>query len=121
MRKRKVGRKFGRKAGSRRALVAGLAEALFRHGRIRTTEARAQEAQRFAERTITIGREGTLAARRRLEQSFSSDVAGAIMREIAPRFLERSGGYTRIVKLPFRGGDRAPMAYLELLETNQRK
>jgi len=116
MRKRKKGRKFGRTADVREAFLYSIAENLFRAGRIKTTEARAKEARRVAERAITTGKIGTLAARRKLESQFSSPVARKVFTDIAPKYTERSGGYTRIIKLGTRRGDRAPMVFLELVE-----
>ena len=116
MRKRKVGKKFGRTTSQRKALLSGIAGALFLHGRVRTTEVRAKEARRVAERAITTAKKRTLAARRRLAGEFSPRITRTLMGDIAPRFTSRHGGYTRIVKLPRRVGDRAPMAYLELVE-----
>lgn len=121
MRKRKSGRKFGRKSALRRAFLGGITEAVFRHGRIRTTEARAKEVRRIVDRAITVGKQQTLVARRKLEGSFSSPVAKAIIDDIAPRFHDRHGGYTRILKLGPRRGDRAPMVYLELVERGEVK
>lgn len=116
MRKRKSGRKFGRKRAQRNALLFGIAESVFRHNRVRTTEARAKEARRIVERAVTLGKTGTLASRRRLARSFSPAAVKRVTDEIAPRYANRRGGSTRIVKLPRRGGDSAPMAYLELVE-----
>lgn len=115
MRKRKVGRKFGRTKAQRNALILGIAESLFEHGKIRTTEARAKEVRRVAERAITCGRGGTLQARRILQKSFRPATVRIIVNDIAPRYKERSGGYTRIIKLGQRSGDRASMVYLELI------
>lgn len=115
MRKRKLGRKFGRETAQRKALIFGIAESLFERGRIKTTEARAKEVRRVAERAITTGKGGTLHARRQLRKSFRPSVVRSIVGEIAPRYVERNGGYTRITKLGRRPGDRAPMVYIELL------
>lgn len=116
MRKRVHVRIFGRKTAQRRALLVGITESLFEHGRIQTTEARAKEVRRVAERAITTGKKGTLASRRALEATFTSKIAKEIVDTIAPRFKERSGGYTRVIKTEHRRGDRARMALIELVE-----
>ena len=121
MRKRKVGRKFGREKAQRKALLSSVTEALFRHGRIETTESRAKEARRVADRAITIAKAGNLSARRKLEQKYSSKVASMLVKDIAPSVTSRHGGYTRIIKIGPRKGDRAPMVFLELVESSKTK
>lgn len=121
MRKRKQGRKFHRTASVRQAFLYSITENLFRVGRIKTTEARAKEARRVAERAITTGKNGTLAARRRLEAQFSAPVARKVFSELSPKYAKRPGGYTRIIKLGSRKGDRAPMVYLELVDNVKSK
>jgi len=121
MRKRISGRIFGRTSAKRRALINGIAESLILHERIRTTEARAKEVRRVAERAVTTGKKGTLAARRQLEAKFTSDVARKVVSELAPRFRSRSGGYTRIIKIGHRAGDRAPLALIEFVEREESK
>src|SRR3989344_8614366 len=116
MRKRKVGKKFGRTTSQRKALLSGIAGALFLHGRVRTTEVRAKEARRVAERAITTAKNKTLAARRRLAAQVSPRITRTLMGDIAPRFTSRHGGYKRIVKIPRGGGDGAPVADLQPLE-----
>jgi large subunit ribosomal protein L17 len=95
--------------------MLAVAGSLFRYGRIRTTEARAKEVRRIAERAITVAKGETLSARRRLERSFSPPIVRKLMTDIAPKYHDRRGGYTRIVKLPRRSGDRSPMAFIELV------
>lgn len=107
-------------ASQRRALLFGIAGEVLRVDRVRTTEPRAKEARRIAERAIQQGKRGTLAARRRLEADFSSRVSRRVMVDLAARYRERRGGYTRIIKLGYRRGDRAPMAYLELVDAEKR-
>ncbi|MGH2768474.1 MAG: 50S ribosomal protein L17 [Actinomycetota bacterium] len=98
-------------------MLAGLASALFVEERIRTTEARARRLRPMAERLITMGKAGTLHARRRaLAVIEDRDVVHKLFAEIAPRYGERNGGYTRILKLGPRKGDAAPMALIELVE-----
>ena len=97
--------------------LANLATALFEHGRITTTEARARRLRPVAERLITISKKGDLHARRRvLTVIRNKDVVHTLFAEIGPRFQNREGGYTRIVKIGPRKGDNAPMAVIELVE-----
>ena len=117
MRHRRSGRKLGRDASHRKALYANLAGALIEHGRIKTTEAKAKEVRPIAEQMITLGRRGDLAARRRaLSYLRSQEIVHKLFADVGPRFAERPGGYSRIVKLGPRPGDSAPMAYLELVD-----
>ncbi|MGH3032483.1 MAG: 50S ribosomal protein L17 [Gaiellaceae bacterium] len=117
MRHRKAGRKLGRDSAQRRALHAGLASALIEHGRIRTTEAKAKEVRPIVEEMITLGKRGDVAAHRQAVAFLrSKPVAHRLFAEVAPRFAERPGGYTRVVKIGPRQGDAAPMAYLELVD-----
>jgi large subunit ribosomal protein L17 len=117
MRHRKAGRKLGRDSAQRRALHAGLASALIEHGRIRTTEAKAKEVRPIVEEMITLGKRGDVASHRQAVAFLrSKPVAHKLFAEVAPRFAERPGGYTRVVKIGPRQGDAAPMAYLELVD-----
>jgi large subunit ribosomal protein L17 len=117
MRHAKSGKKLGRDAAHRRALYANLTGALITHGRIETTEAKAKAVRPYAEKLITLGTRGDLHARRQaMAELRSNDVVHALFSEVAPRFDERPGGYTRIVKLGPRQGDAAPMALLELVD-----
>jgi large subunit ribosomal protein L17 len=100
-----------------RLILANLATALFEHGRITTTEARARRLRPVAERLITISKKGDLHARRRvLTVIRNKDVVHTLFAEISPRYENREGGYTRIVKIGPRKGDNAPMAVIELVE-----
>jgi large subunit ribosomal protein L17 len=100
-----------------RLILANLATALFEHGRITTTEARARRLRPVAERLVTIAKKGDLAARRRvLTVIRDKDVVHTLFAEIGPRFEHRQGGYTRIIKIGPRKGDNAPMAVIELVE-----
>jgi large subunit ribosomal protein L17 len=132
MRHRKRGRKFGRKTGPRRALERGIVQALFSHGRITTTLARAKEFRAPAEKLITLARRGNAAKERGDQAGFlhcyrravaalgGNRIANRLSRqlfdEIAPQFRDRSGGYTRVVR-HWRGrlGDNAPQAVFELV------
>ncbi len=117
MRHQRAGRKLGRDSAHRKALYANLAGALIEHGRIRTTEAKAKEVRPIVEKMITLGKRGDLAAHRQAVAFLrSKPVAHKLFAEVAPRFAERNGGYTRVVKLGPRAGDAAPMAYLELVD-----
>jgi large subunit ribosomal protein L17 len=117
MRHRKAGRKLGRDSGHRRALYATLAVALFEHGRIKTTEAKAKEVRPIAEQMITLGKRGDVSAHRHAVAFLrSKPIAHKLFTEIAPRFADRPGGYTRIVKIGPRSGDAAAMVYLELVD-----
>ena len=117
MRHQRSGKKLGRDSAHRKALYLNLAGALIEHGRIQTTEAKAKAVKPFAEKLITLGKRGDLHARRQaLAALRSNDVVHRLFAEIAPRFSDRPGGYTRIVKLGPRQGDAADMVYLELVD-----
>ena len=123
MRHRVTKKKMNRSVGQRRALTRNLLTELFRHERIRTTEAKARIMRPQAERLITIakraqaGRGDSLAARRRLASVLRDpDIVKKVYEEVAPRYTERNGGYTRILKLGQRLGDAASIVYLELVE-----
>jgi large subunit ribosomal protein L17 len=117
VRHRRSGRKLGRDAAHRKALYANLTSALIEHGRIRTTMAKAKEVRPIAEQMITLGRRGDLASRRRaIGYLRSHEIVHTLFAEVAPRFADRPGGYSRIVKLGRRQGDGAEMAYLELVD-----
>ncbi len=117
MRHRRAGKKLGRDSAHRKALYSNLAGALIEHGRIKTTVAKAKAVKPFAEQMITLGKRGDLHARRlALAELRSQDVVHQLFAEVAPRFADRPGGYTRIVKLAPRNGDAAEMVYLELVD-----
>ena len=117
MRHRKAGVHLSRTSAHRQALFSNLVAALFTNERIRTTDAKAKELRRWGDRMITLGKQGTLHARRRAASIIQSrSVLKKLFDEIAPRFDGRAGGYTRVVKLGPRQGDSAPMAYLELVD-----
>lgn len=111
------GARMGGSASHERLILANLATALFEHGRITTTEARARRLRPVAERLVTFAKKGDLHARRRvLTVIRNKDVVHTLFAEIGPRFENRQGGYTRIVKIGPRKGDNAPMAIIELCE-----
>ncbi len=115
MRHLKSGRKLNRSMSHRSALYRNLVASLMTYDRIRTTDAKAKEVRRFADRMVTLGKEGTLAARRRAAAFMRSPSAvSRLFADVAPRFSDRAGGYTRIVKLGFRPGDAAQMSMIEL-------
>jgi large subunit ribosomal protein L17 len=117
MRHRRAGKKLGRDSAHRKSLYSNLAGALIEHGRIKTTEAKAKAVKPFAEQMITLGKRGDLHARRlALAELRSQDVVHQLFADVAPRFADRPGGYTRIVKLGPRYGDAAEMVYLELVD-----
>ena len=117
MRHQRAGRKLGRDSAHRKALYANLTASLIEHGRIKTTVAKAKEVRPVAEEMITLGRRGDVPARRQaLKFLRSQDVVHKPFSEVGPRFSDRPGGYSRIVKLGPRQGDAAEMAYLELVD-----
>jgi large subunit ribosomal protein L17 len=112
----RAGKKLGRDAAHRKALYANLAGALIEHGRIKTTVTKAKAVRPLAEQMITLGRRGDLHARRQATAFLRSrDVVHLLFADVAPRFKDRPGGYTRIVRIGPRAGDAAEMAYLELV------
>ena len=117
MRHARSGKKLGRDSAHRKALYSNLAGALITHGRIETTEAKAKAVKPFAEKMITLGKRGDLHARRlAMAELRSNDVVHKLFSDVAPRFADRPGGYTRVIKLGPRQGDAASMALLELVD-----
>jgi large subunit ribosomal protein L17 len=117
VRHHKSGRKLGRDASHRKALYANLTGALIEHGRIKTTIAKAKEVRPIAEQMITLGRRGGVHSRRQaLKFLRSQDVVHKLFSDVGPRFKDREGGYSRIVRIGPRLGDAAEMAYLELVD-----
>jgi large subunit ribosomal protein L17 len=116
MRHRNTVSKLGRTSAHRKATLANLASALLQHKHIETTEAKARVARRFTERLITLAKKGPLHARRIAFQRLRQKSAvKALFEDVAPRFKDRNGGYTRVVKLGRRSGDGAPVAVIELI------
>lgn len=117
MRHKVAGRKFDRDSAHRRAMYRNLVTDILKHEKIMTTEPKAKEIRGFVERMITLGKKGKLADRRRAA-SFILDeqVVSKVFDELATRYADRPGGYTRVVKIGPRLGDGAPMAKLELVE-----
>jgi large subunit ribosomal protein L17 len=120
MRHLKTGRILGRTSAHRKALFRNLVTALITRGRIRTTLAKAKELRSKAEKTITLGKKGTLHARRLAFRTVQEKEAlKKLFGPIAERFATRNGGYTRIIKIGNRKGDAAPMAFIELVEAEK--
>ncbi|PLX45671.1 MAG: 50S ribosomal protein L17 [Deltaproteobacteria bacterium] len=116
MRHNKTGRQLGRNASHRKAMFRNMATSLFEHGKIKTTDAKAKELRKIAEKLITLAKRGDLHARRRaLSYIRSRDVVEKLFGEISGQFGDRPGGYTRIIKLGSRRGDNAPMSIIELV------
>ena len=116
MRHRKKGRGLSRSPSHRKATLRNMATSLFRHERITTTTARAKELRPYAERLITLARRGDLHARRLAARRIADrEILGKLFDDIGPRYAERPGGYTRVLKLGNRQGDAADMALIELV------
>ena len=114
MRHQNQGRKLNRSSAHRKALFRNLVLSLIRYERIRTTDAKAKELRRFADRMVTLGKRGDLSARRRAFDFIRSrDAVKKLFDEIAPRFKERNGGYTRVIKFGHRRGDAAMLSVIE--------
>jgi large subunit ribosomal protein L17 len=117
MRHRVAGVKLNRTAAHRRALFRNLVTALLEHEAVRTTDAKAKELKRWGDRLITLGKDGTLHARRRAAALIpSATVVRKLFTELGPRYAGRNGGYTRVVKLGVRVGDAAPLSVVELVD-----
>ena len=117
MRHRKKVPKLGREAAHRDAMLRNLATDLLRHERVKTTLAKAKAVRPVAERLVTLGKRDTLHARRYAARVIrDDDVVRKVFNELAPRYAERPGGYTRIMRLESRKGDHAEMAIIEMVE-----
>lgn len=133
MRHQKSGRKFSRKSGPRQALMSGLVTSLIEHERIRTTDAKAKELRRLAERTITWATSvGTIVGKEKADAHDKAKIVHAmrmaqrvikhkptlqkLFETVGPRFVGRAGGYTRIMKVGYRHGDAAPVSIIELVD-----
>ena len=117
MRHRARSRKLGRTSAHRKAMYRNMVTSLLEHERIQTTDAKAKEVRRIAERMITLGKRGGLHARRQaLRVIRSREVAAKVFDDLAERFRERPGGYTRVLKLRTRPGDAADLSLVELVE-----
>ncbi len=122
MRHRKAGRKLGRTSSHRRAMMRNLVTSLLEHEKIITTDAKAKELRGVADKMITLGKRGTLHARRQaLSFIRNSLVTKKVFEELSPRYTERAGGYTRIVKVGNREGDNALLSMIELMPAEEKK
>ncbi|RLA96505.1 MAG: 50S ribosomal protein L17 [Deltaproteobacteria bacterium] len=120
MRHRKAHRKLNRTSSHRAMMLRNMVTEFFRHERIETTLAKAKELRPFAERLITLGKRGDLAARREaLKYINDKAIVRKLFDEIAPRFRDREGGYTHLFRTGFRKGDGAPMSVIELVPTEK--
>ncbi len=117
MRHRKSGRQLNRNSSHRKAMFRNMTCSLLRHELIKTTLPKAKELRRVAEPIITIGKSDSVAKRRlAFDRLRDKEMVGKLFTEIVPRYSERPGGYLRILKCGYRAGDKAPMAYVELVD-----
>lgn len=117
MRHRVVKHNFGRRHGPKKALLRGLVDSLVEHGRIKTTLPKAKELRRHVEKAVTIGKKQSVHARRLLLSRYpNQNTVKTLVDDLGKRFLERPGGYTRIIKLGSRPGDQAEMALIEFVD-----
>lgn len=117
MRHKLKGRKLNRTSSHRKSMLANMAVSLIMHEQIKTTVPKAKELRPYVEILVTKARRGDLAARRRLISRIKDQVAvEKLMSSLAPRYMDRAGGYLRIVKAGFRHGDMAPVAYIEFVD-----
>ncbi len=117
MRHRQSGRKLNRNSSHRKAMFKNMSSSLFRHELIRTTLAKAKELRRKAEPLITLAKKDSVANRRlAFARLGDREIVTKLFNELGPRYVERPGGYLRILKCGFRAGDKAPMAYVELVD-----
>ena len=122
MRHRRAGRRLGRTTSHRKAMMRNLVTSLFEHEKITTTDAKAKELRSVADRMITLGKRGTLHARRQaLSFIRSSRITKKVFEELSPRYSERMGGYTRIIKIGTREGDNALLSVIELMPEEAKK
>lgn len=122
MRHRIAGRKLGRTSSHRRAMMRNLVTSLLEHEKIITTDAKAKELRGVADKMITLGKRGTLHARRQALSFIRSDqVTKKVFEELSSRYTERAGGYTRIVKVSNREGDDALLSMIELMPEEEKK
>jgi len=117
MRHRQSGRQLNRNSSHRKAMFRNMASSLVKHGVIKTTVAKAKELRMVVEPLITLAKIDSVANRRlAFARTQDKEVVGILFNELGPRYQERPGGYTRILKCGFRTGDKAPMAYIELVD-----
>lgn len=117
MRHRKSGRQLNRNSSHRKAMFRNMAVSLFEHELIKTTLPKAKELRRVAEPLITLAKSDSVANRRLVfSRTRSKEAVGKLFTELGPRYSDRPGGYTRILKCGYRAGDAAPMAFIELVD-----
>ena len=117
MRHMKSGRKLNRNSSHRKAMFRNMASSLFEHELIKTTVPKAKELRRVAEPLITVAKEDSVAHRRlAFDRLRDREVVTKLFNELGPRYVDRPGGYLRILKCGYRAGDQAPMAYVELVD-----
>ena len=117
MRHKKLKGKLGRNSSHRSSLLANLSISLINHKKIETTYTKAKEVRRHIEKLVTVAKNNNLQAQREVQKVIKNKQASKILfEEISPKYLERNGGYTRIVKTGFRKGDSAPLAIIEFIE-----
>ena len=120
MRHRQSGRKLNRTSSHRKSLFKNMAQALLKHEQIVTTLPKAKELKRFVEKLVTLGKKGNLHSRRlAFNQIRDKDMVSKLFDNLAKRYSERKGGYTRVLKAGFRYGDSAPMAVIELVDRDE--
>lgn len=118
----KAGRKLGRTSSHRESMFRNMVTSVIKHERIRTTDAKAKEVRKIAEKMITLGKRGDLHARRQaLAFVRDKEMVKKLFGELSERYRERNGGYTRIVKAGYRAGDNAPVSILELISDEKKK
>ncbi len=120
MRHRMKGRKFNRSSSHRKAMLQNLAAALLKHEQIKTTLPKAKDLRKVVDRLITLGKRGDLHARRLATARLPDDnIVTKLFETLGPRYAERNGGYTRVIRAGFRYGDAAPMAVIELVDRDE--
>jgi len=118
----KAGRKLGRTSSHKEAMLRNMVTSVIKHERIRTTDAKAKELRKLAEKMITLGKKGSLHARRQaLAVIRDKETVGKLFGEMTERYRNRAGGYTRIVKAGYRYGDNAPVSILEFISDEKKK
>jgi large subunit ribosomal protein L17 len=118
----KVGSKLGRTSSHKEAMLRNMVTSIIKHERIRTTDMKAKELRKIAEKMITLGKKGSLHARRQaLAVVRDRSMVGKLFGELTERYRDRAGGYTRIVKVGYRFGDNAPVSILEFIPDEKKK
>ncbi|HNY50445.1 MAG TPA: 50S ribosomal protein L17 [Smithella sp.] len=118
----KAGSKLGRTSSHKEAMLRNMVTSVIKHERIKTTDTKAKELRKLAEKMITLGKKGSLHARRQaLSVVRDKDMVGKLFGELTERYRNRAGGYTRIVKAGYRYGDNAPVSILEFIQDEKKK